>query len=146
MVFGSLPRMKWTYVDPAKKMFLFDGERSFFYVAEDEQLTVTTLTDEQRKALPFLVLSDPAAVEKGYAITRKSSARATTVTLTARDTSVAVPRISVVRLPAGSLESIEYADRDGNTTRFEFSGYAKVTIDANTFRFDAPPGTQVVEQ
>src|ERR1700730_2349157 len=40
VLFGTLPMMRWSYSSPEEKLFVFDGERSWFYVPEEKQVTV----------------------------------------------------------------------------------------------------------
>ncbi len=42
------------------------------------------------------------------------------------------------------IEHIEYTDREGNHTSFDFSGFHKRDTPADLFRFTAPAGVQVV--
>ena len=39
---------------------------------------------------------------------------------------------------------IEYSDREGNRTSFDFSGYHRRSASADTFRFDPPAGVQII--
>src|SRR5437773_12257973 len=64
VVFGTLPMMRWTYAKPEEKVFVFDGTRSWFYVAADKQATVATLDDRRKSELPFLLIGDPAARDR----------------------------------------------------------------------------------
>src|SRR5438132_14108377 len=56
VIFGTLPMMRWTYTKPEEKVFVFDGNRSWFYVAADKQVTVATIDDRRRSELPFLLI------------------------------------------------------------------------------------------
>jgi outer membrane lipoprotein-sorting protein len=42
------------------------------------------------------------------------------------------------------IREIDYLDRQGNRTRFEFSAFKRVKTDDASFRFDAPAGTEVI--
>src|SRR3954469_14236217 len=48
VVFGTLPMMRWSYARPEEKLFVFDGQRSWFYVPADKQVTVTRLDASRR--------------------------------------------------------------------------------------------------
>ena len=48
VIFGTLPMMRWTYIKPEEKVFVFDGTQSWFYVAADKQVTVATLDDRRK--------------------------------------------------------------------------------------------------
>ena len=53
--------MRWSYARPEQKVFVFDGNRSWFYLPAEKQVTVTTLDEQRRGELPFLIIGDPAA-------------------------------------------------------------------------------------
>src|SRR5438552_8407508 len=61
VIFGTLPMMRWSYARPEEKIFVFNGETSWFYVPADRQVTVSNLDEQKRSELPFLVIGDPAA-------------------------------------------------------------------------------------
>src|SRR5437763_17148236 len=55
VVFGTLPMMRWTYSRPEQKIFVFDGSHSWFYLPAEKQVTMTTIDEQRRSELPFLV-------------------------------------------------------------------------------------------
>jgi outer membrane lipoprotein-sorting protein len=67
-------------------------------------------------------------------------------TLQPRDKSAAVRTVTVtIAQPTNLIQRIEYTDRDGNQTSFDFSGYRKRSASADTFTFAPPAGVQVIE-
>ena len=140
MIFGKLPSMRWTYAEPETKEFGFDGTTSWLWVPADRQVTVHDLTDDERAALPFFALSDPARIESRFSVT--NNGRITT--LKARERDAMLTEIRVEETRDGRLASLKYVDSQGNATTFEFSGYAPSTAGGETFTFVPPPGTDVV--
>jgi outer membrane lipoprotein carrier protein len=141
VIFGTLPMMRWTYTKPEEKVFVFDGTNSWFYVAADKQVTVATIDDRRRSELPFLLIGDPAA--RGRLFDVKESGNA--ITLQPKTGSGAIRNVTLTISPATHLiQQLEYADREGNRTVFEFSGYQRRATAADLFRFTAPAGVQVV--
>ena len=141
VVFGPLPMMRWTYAKPEEKVFVFDGTNSWFYVAADKQVTVAQIDDRRRSELPFLLIGDPAARERLFDV--KESANA--VTLQPKSGAGAIRNVTLTIAPATHLiQQLEYSDREGNRTIFEFSGYHRRATPADLFRFTAPAGVQVV--
>src|SRR5438552_4473357 len=141
VIFGSLPMMRWTYAKPEEKVFVFDGTSSWFYVAADKQVTVAQIDDRRRSELPFLLIGDPASRERLFDV--KESAN--TVTLQPKSASSAIRNVTLTIAPATHLiQQLEYSDREGNRTVFEFSGYQRRATPADVFRFTAPAGVQVV--
>jgi outer membrane lipoprotein carrier protein len=145
VVFGSLPKMRWSYSAPEVKEFIFDGTSSWFYVPADKQVTIGRVTDARKRELPFLLLGDPGARQKYFTVKQQNRGNTVITTLQPRDKQATVRSVTVTIAPSTHLiQRIEYADRDGNRTEFDFSGYHRRAASADLFRFDPPPGVQVV--
>jgi chaperone LolA len=146
VIFGSLPRMRWSYSTPEQKVFVFDGTNSWFYVPADRQVTQGRVTDARKRELPFLLLGDPVAREKYFIVKQVKRGKTVVATLQPRDSSAVIRSVAVTITPSSHLiQRIEYVDREGNRTSFDFSGYHRRVAAADTFRFDAPAGVQVVQ-
>ena len=146
VIFGKLPMMRWSYVRPEQKLFVFDGNRSWFYVPADRQVTVGNLDDRRRSELPFLFLGDRASRDKHFAVTEQRKGNRVTTTLQPRSSSALIRNVSVViNTQTHLIDSVAYADREGNRTAFSFSGYHPIRTTSETFRFAPPAGVQVVQ-
>jgi outer membrane lipoprotein carrier protein len=145
VIFGTLPAMRWSYTTPESKLFVFDGSNSWFYVPADKQVTVGRVTDQRKRELPFLLLGDPGAREKFFTVKQQNRGGAVVTTLAPRGAASDVRSVTVTITPSTHLiQHIEYADRSGNRTSFEFSGYHRRAATADTFRFAPPAGVQVI--
>ena len=145
VVFGRLPMMRWSYTAPEEKTFVFDGQRSWFYVPADRQVTVAELDDRRKSELPFLLIGDPAARSRHFDVKEQKRGTKTSTTLQPRSAASAIRTATIVTDARSNLiESIEYTDRDGNRTSFAFSGYHRARGGESAFRFTPPPGVQVV--
>ena len=145
VVFGELPRMRWSYTRPEQKLFVFDGSTSWFYVPSDKQVTMGRVTDARRRELPFLLLGDPAARDRAFVVKQQKKGANFVTTLQPRDKAALMKSVTVTIAGATSLiQRIEYTDRDGNRTSFDFSGYHRRAASADTFRFNPPAGVQVI--
>lgn len=145
VIFGAPPRMRWTYSSPEAKVFVFDGDTSWLYTAADRQVMVTRLTAEQRRSVPLAFLWD-AAAKKTFTSVEKVSGSVIDVRLNAATPDAAVRQIIVqVGRNDRRIRRIDYTDRQGNRTVFELSAYTPAAITAETFKFRAPAGVQVVE-
>jgi outer membrane lipoprotein carrier protein len=145
VIFGSLPAMRWSYTKPEQKLFVFDGTNSWFYVPSDKQVTQSRVTDARKRELPFLLIGDPAARDKHFIVKQQTRGKNVVTTLQSRDKSALVKTVTVTIAPSTHLiQRIEYTDRDGNATSFDFSGYHRRAATADTFRFAPPAGVQVV--
>ncbi|HXH37363.1 MAG TPA: outer membrane lipoprotein chaperone LolA [Thermoanaerobaculia bacterium] len=147
VVFGTLPMMRWSYTRPEQKVFVFDGNRSWFYIPAEKQVTVTTVDEQRRAELPFLIIGDPAARERHFIIRETARAGTVITTLQPRDSSALIRNVTITIAPAThAIQRVTYSDRDGNETTFEFAGFAKHTVSPDFFRFTPPAGVEVVQQ
>jgi chaperone LolA len=145
VVFGTLPAMRWSYSKPEQKLFVFDGANSWFYVPADKQVTVARIDDAKKHELPFLLLGDPAARGKFFSVKEQKRGATVVTTLSSRNASALVKNVTVTIAPSTHLiQRIEYADREGNRTSFDFSGYHRRAASADTFRFAPPAGVHVI--
>ncbi len=145
VLFGKLPMMRWSYVRPEQKLFVFDGTRSWFYVPSDRQVTVADLDERRRSELPFLFLGDAQSRNQHFVVREQRRGNRITTTLEPRTAAAQIRRVSIVSNAQSHLiESVEYADREGNRTAFAFSGYHPARATADAFRFTPPAGVQVV--
>ena len=145
VVFGTLPMMRWSYTRPETKLFVFDGTNSWFYVPADRQVTHGRVSDARKSELPFLLLGDPVARERHFLVKQQTRKGSVVTTLTPRSKAAIVRSVTVSINPATHLiQRIEYTDRQGNHTSFDFSGYHRRAASAGTFRFDPPAGVQVI--
>ena len=144
VIFGALPMMRWTYSKPEEKVFVFDGSKSSFYVAADKQVIVATLDDRRKSELPFLLIGDPAARERLFVVKESRSGANTVVSLQPRDASATIRNITLTIAPSHLIQQLQYSDREGNRTVFDFSGFRRRALSPDLFRFTPPPGVEVV--
>jgi len=145
VLFGTLPMMRWTYSKPDEKLFVFDGEKSWFYTPADRQVTVARIDESKKRELPFLLIGDPAARDRAFALREQKQRGSVVITLQPRDAAGMIRTATLAIDPSTHLlQRIEYADREGNRTRFDFSGYHRGALGPNAFQFTPPPGVQVV--
>ena len=145
VIFGTLPMMRWSYSRPEAKLFVFDGSHSWFYVPGDKQVTVTTLDASRRSELPFLLVGDPAARDKNFVVKESKRGLSMIVTLQPRSASAMIRRIVVVIADTNLIQRIDYTDREGNQTAFDFSNYRAGAVHPDAFKFTPPAGVQVIK-
>jgi outer membrane lipoprotein carrier protein len=145
VIFGSLPQMRWNYTSPERKLFVFDGSQSWFYVPSDNQVTLGRVTESRKRELPFLLLGDPAARDRHFVVKQQTKKGSVITTLTPRAAGALMRSVTVTIGASNNLiQRIEYTDREGNRTSFDFSGYHRKSASADTFRFSPPAGVQVI--
>jgi len=136
--------MRWSYITPEAKLFVFDGTKSWFYVPADKQVTVGILDDARKRELPFLLVGDPAARGKSFAVKETHRGGSTVTMLQPRDRGAMIRDVSITSNPDHTISRIDYSDREGNHTSFELSGYHPAAAGSDAFHFTPPAGTQVV--
>lgn len=145
VAFGKLPAMRWSYTAPEKKLFIFDGATSWFYLPADKQVTIARVDDTKKRELPFLLIGDPKARDRHFVVKQQKGGGNVVTTLTPRDKAATIRQAAVTtNAENGLIQRIAYTDRQGNTTTFDFSGYRRSTAGADAFRFAPPAGVQVV--
>jgi outer membrane lipoprotein carrier protein len=143
VLFGQLPKMRWTYTAPESKVFVFDGTTSWFYVPSEKQVTTSRMTEASKAELPFLLLGDSAARDRHFSVSEKKRGNSVVLTLRPRSGAALVAGVDVtISATTHLIDRIDYADRDGNRTSFEFSGYHRRQASADSFRFVPPAGVQ----
>jgi outer membrane lipoprotein carrier protein len=146
VIFGALPMMRWSYSRPEEKIFVFDGGRSWFYIPADRQVTVSDLDDRKRSELPFLMLGDQAARERNFTVQERPRGTSVVTTLQPRNAGALIRNVTITTSASTHMiQRVEYTDREGNHTAFDFSGYQRRPATAEQFRFTPPPGVQVVQ-
>jgi len=141
VLFGTLPMTRWSYTKPEEKPFVFDGQKSWFYSPADKQVTVARIDDARKRELPFLLIGDPAARDRAFNVRESNGS----ITLQPK-TGAGMIRTATLTVDPSThlLRAIEYTDREGNRTRFDFSGYHRGAAGPGAFQFTPPAGVQVV--
>ncbi len=140
-------RMRWSYTEPAGKLFVLDGRYAWSYNPGDAQVQRVSgkQLDDLRSPLRFLLgrtrldreLSSATVSSEsgGYAIQGVPEGM--------RDK---VDRLTLHVTSAGLIEEIRVEERDGSSTQFRFWNVSEnVAIPAQTFRFEVPRGVPVVD-
>ena len=147
VVFGTLPMMRWSYAKPEQKVFVFDGNRSWFYLPDEKQVTVTTIDEQRRGELPFLVIGDPAARDRHFIVRETTRGGTVTTTLQPRQSSAMIRTITItIAAATHAIQHVSYSDRDGNETTFDFAGFTRRAVAPDFFHFTPPAGVEVVQQ
>jgi outer membrane lipoprotein carrier protein len=146
VTFGAPPMMRWSYTKPDQKLFVFDGATSWFYVPADRQVTVSSVDDAKKRELPFLLLGDAAARNRHFVVKERAQKGSIVTTLQSRNATAAIRTVTLTTdATTHQVRRIEYNDRDGNRTAFDFSGYHPQRASADVFRFTPPAGVQVIK-
>ena len=149
-------RMRWEYDDPEPKVFVTDGETTWFHVPADQQVVVGALgTDEGAagRASPLRILTGEAAILDHFDAflagnlpsADDGAAGLTAVLLSPREPGEIASLRLEVEEGSGRIEAIATEDPEGNRTEFRFSDFTFGDLPPDSlFRFTIPPGTEVL--
>lgn len=141
-------RMRWDYSDPEVKIALLDGDRTWLYLAEEEQLWEGRL-DEADSLLPTLMAGDqPLASLFLFSLESKPKSRRGSyrLRLSPRSTTETFEEVILtLRAPEFALEDVEVLDPAGNRMHYRFTEIERNRgLPPAAFQFEAPAGTEIV--
>lgn len=140
-------KMRWTYEQPAGKLFVFDGKDGYFYTpgqSEVQRVPAKQLDDLRSPLALLLGHADLAKQLNGLAITPAGDGDET-LTGVPRGLERRVSRLAVTADPDGTIRRLEIDELDGSRNRFDFSEeQANAPAPASSFAFQPLPGTHVV--
>jgi outer membrane lipoprotein carrier protein len=138
-------RMRWEYKDPEAKLFVSDGRTFYFYVPADRQVIVSEQDPERSLAGRLLSGRGGLLDEFLASLDEPLEEGVVRLRLVPRREQADVERAFVDAEPGGRIRAILIEDLQGNRTRFRFEGVRENTgLADRLFRFDAPPGVEVI--
>lgn len=150
-------RMRWDYEDPEPKVFVTDGENTWFHVPADRQVVVGSFGESADPAgavegtssgNPLRFLTGEADILEHFdaflAGTPPEPDRIALRLVPHEPGEITSLRIEVDD-PTGRIHAIVSEDPEGNRTDFRFSDFTTGAVPEDSlFRFTIPPGTEVV--
>jgi len=142
-------KMRWDYISPERKVAIIKGDKTWFYLAEDEQIFLGRLDDEL-ELLPTILANQTDLSELfGVSLTatpRKGGDGAYLLQLEPLSLSTGVVEqvILNVSAPDFAINSAEILDAGGNTSSYRFSRLARNEgLPKAIFLFEPPAGTLI---
>jgi outer membrane lipoprotein carrier protein len=141
-------RMRWDYLDPEQKVAILDGDKTWLYVREEEQLILGSL-DEHGSLLPTLIAAERPVLELFKAdlvVSIVDKGEPYLLELTPRSDEEAFESVTVsLRQEDFSIEAAEVLDAAGNRMLYRFSKLRRNKgVPDGMFRFEAPDGTTIL--
>ena len=141
-------KMRWTYLQPAGKLFVLDGQNAYFYSPGDTEIprVPAKKLDDLRSPLRFLLGHTQLAKE----LTKLQIILAENGTFTLsgipRNMEQRIASFSVTATTEGVIQSMRIEETDGAINTFTFSDEQPnaPATDAD-FSFHAPAGTHIIE-
>jgi outer membrane lipoprotein carrier protein len=142
----SAPRQfRWEYRQPFEQLILADGNRVWVFDPDLEQVTVRQQGLEEQ-GNPLLALVDPDEMARQFQVTDGGQRDGLDwLVLTPRQTDGAQIESAWLGVADGELKRMHLEDQLGQRTEIAFSDWQRnPALAAGTFRFDPPPGVDVV--
>lgn len=137
-------RFRWDYQTPIKQMILSDGQFLWIYDEDLSQATVKPIGEALGSA-PIMLLSEPRRLDDDFIVleeTQEEGIDWLEIKPKANDTEF---ESAWFGLRNGALEGIRLKDRFDNQTLILFHKVGvNHPIDESAFRFNAPPGTDII--
>jgi outer membrane lipoprotein carrier protein len=143
-------RMRWTYTDPEKKLFVSDGLKLYSYIPADKQVYVATVPSDDQASTPALFLAGKGNLVRDFKVTDTQVEGAPAGSVALRLTPVRQEREYewlnlVVDRGTLALRMLVTGDRQGGVSTFTFSNLREnVGIPDQEFVFKMPRGVDVV--
>lgn len=137
-------RFRWDYRDPAGQLLVCDGTQVWLYDEDLAQVTVRPVS-QTLTTTPAMLLTGQGRVGEAFVVADDADADGLDWILLeprAQDTDFRRVRLA---LRDGELVRMELTDRLGQVTAIDFSRIERnPAVPASLFRFDPPPGVDVV--
>ncbi|WP_018952826.1 outer membrane lipoprotein chaperone LolA [Thioalkalivibrio sulfidiphilus] len=137
-------RFRWDYEQPFRQLIIADGQFLWTY---DEELAQATAQPMERvlAGAPIMLLSEPRPLEQDFEVSVVGErGELNWVELTPKDRDADFTRI-LIGMDGDRVGMMVLYDQFGQQTRIRFSNMRiNPSIPAATFRFEAPPGVDVI--
>jgi outer membrane lipoprotein carrier protein len=141
-------RMRWDYTEPAGKLFVSDGKSLWLYVPEDNRAEKMKLKESEDMRAPLAFLLGKLNFDKEFRNLEAVPDPAGGLRVTAEPKTDALPysKVEFSVLPDNRIRQVKVTGFDKSILEFTFDGErVNPKLDGKLFRFDVPPGVQVVE-
>jgi outer membrane lipoprotein carrier protein len=140
-------RMRWSYAEPAGKVFVLDGKFAWFYTPGDAQAqrVPAKQLDDLRSPLRFLLGHTQLSKELEH-ITLSPEGPNYRIAGVPKGMSQRLKLLTLVVTPAGSIQQMRLEEVDGAVTDFAFSEMQEnVPVKDSDFSFTPPEGVTIVD-
>jgi outer membrane lipoprotein carrier protein len=145
-------KMRWEYTEPEKKLFVSDGQKLYFYVPDDKQVTVTPIKEGSDPHTPFLFLLRRSNLRKDFdSITQSNEspiyAGDMVLLMVPHKAPEDFKRLIVEVDPANfQIRRLTSTDAAGTLQTFTFENIKENPAAPDSdFQFTIPPGVQVIK-
>ena len=141
-------KMRWTLRNHEQQIIVADGETLWFYQPDDQQVLKAPFQAAFRSSAPISFLTGFGRITENFEATLEGREGGySRLSLLPRDGSEELGRLELtVDESTHDITAAEVVDVLGNVTRIRFKNLARnVGLPDQMFRFEVPPGVDVVE-
>jgi outer membrane lipoprotein carrier protein len=141
-------KMRWTYAQPAGKLFVLDGQNAYFYSPGDTEIprVPAKKLDDLRSPLRFLLGHTQLAKELNNLQLTPAENGAFTLTGIPKNMEQRIASLSITASSDGAIQSMRIEETDGAINTFTFSNEQSNAPATNSdFVFHAPTGTHIID-
>jgi len=140
-------RMRWEYKQPAGKLFVSDGKEVYLYVPGDSQVVKMSLKDTEDMRAPLAFLLGKLNFEKEFQnLQTRPEGDGSVVTAEPKAQSLPYSKVEFAVSSTFEIRKLHIVGQDQSILDFAFADEKLNPSLANSmFQFQAPPGTQIVE-
>ena len=143
-------RMRWEYLEPEPKVYIYKEGLSLAYFPEDNQLFRYALTPEEKDSAIFTLLTGRARIEVEYLVEAGDfpSERKDGLQLKLIPKKESEFSHILLEIDQGTwlIEKAVFLDLGGNRQEFRFrNSRANSRFSTATFELTVPPGTEIIE-
>jgi len=138
-------RFRWDYEKPYVQVIVADGKQLWLYDSDLEQVTVRAL-EQGLGSTPAMLLSGSGKVGDAFeSVAVQQQGDWTWCRLAPKQPGSDFEQVSLAFERKGELAAMELRDKLGQVTVIEFGGLKRnVALDKGLFRFEPPPGADVI--
>ena len=144
-------RMRWSYAEPAGKVFVLDGKFAWFYTPGDAQAQriPAKQLDDLRSPLRFLLGHTQLSKElDNIAVTPTTGPSPAGFTISGVPKGMAqrIKLLTLIVSSTGAIQQMRLEELDGAVTGFTFTDmHENVPVKDSDFTFTPPPGVTTVD-
>jgi outer membrane lipoprotein carrier protein len=129
------------------QLILIDGKEALFYSKKTEQVIKKTFTDIEQMNIPVAFLLGAAHIRDDFEVFQPDVKNPRLLELMPKKTGAAMRKLRIQTDEAGRIIRLVIFDYTGNVTEIEFTDIREDTgLDNKLFTFNAPKGTEIIEQ
>jgi outer membrane lipoprotein carrier protein len=129
------------------QLILINNKAALFYSKKSEQVVKKTFTDFEHMNIPVAFLLGAAHIRDDFDVLQADPTTPRVLELLPRKPGAAMKKMRLVVDDAGRITDLTIFDRSGNTTTMAFTDIREgAGIDDQKFVFQAPKGTEIIEQ